>query len=121
MQAEHASRTALAAAAHRAAHQLLEHGSIIFDPMALPILGADGERLVRESAERPDSRRMRLFIAARPGLQRRPSEPPSTAESGSSSFSVRGSTRMHIAAHTAITFICSRSIIPPLSRGSDND
>jgi methyltransferase (TIGR00027 family) len=65
MKTEYASRTALAAAAHRAVHQLLERGSIFFDPVALPILGPDGERLVRESAARPDSRRMRLFIAAR--------------------------------------------------------
>jgi methyltransferase (TIGR00027 family) len=65
MQSERASLTALSAAAHRAAHQLLEQGSIFSDPLALRILGKDGERLARESAERADSRRMRLFIAAR--------------------------------------------------------
>lgn len=65
MQSQHASHTALSAAVHRAAHQLLEHGSIFDDPLALPILGEEGARLVRESAEQPDSRRMRLFIAAR--------------------------------------------------------
>lgn len=65
MQSGHASRTALSAAAHRAAHQLLEHGAIFSDPLALSILGEEGERLAREAAERPDSRRMRLFIAAR--------------------------------------------------------
>jgi methyltransferase (TIGR00027 family) len=65
MQSEQASRTAVLAAVHRAAHQLLERGSVLCDPLALAILGEDGERLVRESVERPDSRRMRLFIAAR--------------------------------------------------------
>ncbi|HZT05123.1 MAG TPA: SAM-dependent methyltransferase [Steroidobacteraceae bacterium] len=65
MQPERASRTALSAAAHRAAHQLVEHGVIFPDPLALLILGADGELLARESAERPDSRRMRFLIAAR--------------------------------------------------------
>lgn len=65
MQAERASRTALSAAGHRAAHQLVENGAIFSDPLALLILGKDGERLARESAERPNSRRMRLLIAAR--------------------------------------------------------
>jgi methyltransferase (TIGR00027 family) len=65
MQSERASRTALSAAAHRAAHQLLERGAIFSDPLAVAILGEGGERLAREAAQRPDSRRMRLFIAAR--------------------------------------------------------
>ena len=65
MQPERASRTALSAAARRAAHQLVEHGAIFFDPLAVSILGEDGERLARESAERPDSRRMRFLIATR--------------------------------------------------------
>lgn len=65
MPLEHASRTALSAAAHRAAHQLLEQGSIFSDSLALRILGEDSEGLVRESVEWPHSRRMRLLIAAR--------------------------------------------------------
>src|SRR5689334_18637706 len=59
------SRTAFAAASHRAAHQILEGGSVFSDPLAMRILGPEGDELVRRSAERPDSRRMRMFIAAR--------------------------------------------------------
>ena len=39
MQAKEPSRTALAAAFHRAAHQVLEQGRIFADPLALRILG----------------------------------------------------------------------------------
>ncbi len=59
------SRTALAAAAHRAAHQLLEHGRIFADPLAVPILGQDVETLRRDAEAEPSRRGMRLFIAAR--------------------------------------------------------
>ena len=60
-----ASRTARAAAFHRAAHQALEGGSIFADPLALPILGEDPEAVAYEAAGRPSSRPMRLFIAVR--------------------------------------------------------
>ncbi|MGA2813784.1 MAG: SAM-dependent methyltransferase [Candidatus Acidiferrum sp.] len=59
------SRTALAAATHRAAHQILEKGSIFNDPLALRILGEDVETVVREAEEQPSRRRMRIFIAVR--------------------------------------------------------
>lgn len=59
------SRTALAAAAHRAAHQLLEEGRIFADPLALPVLGLDPETVAREAEAQPERRGMRLFIAAR--------------------------------------------------------
>jgi len=59
------SRTAWAAAAHRAAHQVLEQGRIFTDPLALRILGEDAETIVRKAAERPSARRMRIFIAVR--------------------------------------------------------
>jgi len=59
------SRTAQAAAAHRAAHQLLEAGRIFADPLALRILGEDAETVRRKAKENPSSRRMRLFIAMR--------------------------------------------------------
>jgi methyltransferase (TIGR00027 family) len=59
------SRTALAAATHRAAHQILEQGRIFTDPLAVRILGADPETLAREADEHPARRRMRIFIAAR--------------------------------------------------------
>jgi methyltransferase (TIGR00027 family) len=59
------SRTAWAAAAHRAAHQVLEQGRIFNDPLALRIVGAEIEAITREAQERPSSRRMRIFIAIR--------------------------------------------------------
>jgi len=59
------SRTALAAATHRAAHQILEQGRIFADPLALRILGEDAETVAREAAEHPSRRRIRIFIAAR--------------------------------------------------------
>jgi len=65
MQSGQPSRTARAAAAHRAAHQVLEHGCIFADPLALRILGEDGETLARDAEKDPHKRGMRLFIAAR--------------------------------------------------------
>jgi methyltransferase (TIGR00027 family) len=65
MQLGQPSRTALAAAAHRAAHQVLEQGRIFADPLALRILGQDAGTVARNARERPSGRRMRLFIAAR--------------------------------------------------------
>jgi methyltransferase (TIGR00027 family) len=59
------SRTAFAAAAHRAAHQLLEGGRIFADPLATAVLGAPEANLVGEGAQQPATRGMRLFIAAR--------------------------------------------------------
>jgi methyltransferase (TIGR00027 family) len=59
------SRTALAAAAHRAAHQVLEQGRIFADPLALRILGEEAETVLREADADPATRRMRLFIAVR--------------------------------------------------------
>jgi methyltransferase (TIGR00027 family) len=65
MQSGQPSRTAWAAAAHRAAHQILEQGRIFSDPLAVRILGQDAETVAREADARPSSRAMRLFIAAR--------------------------------------------------------
>jgi methyltransferase (TIGR00027 family) len=65
MEAGRPSRTALAAAAHRAAHQVLEEGRIFADPLALRILGEDAPSLARWAAEDPTRRRMRMFIAVR--------------------------------------------------------
>jgi methyltransferase (TIGR00027 family) len=59
------SRTALAAAAHRAAHQLIEHGKIFCDPLAVRILGPHSEASLGKLAEDPSTRRLRLFIAVR--------------------------------------------------------
>src|SRR5579871_6104625 len=65
MEAGQPSRTARAAAAYRAAHQILEEGRIFNDPLALRILGEDAETVSREAEAHPTSRRMRIFIAVR--------------------------------------------------------
>jgi len=65
MQTGQPSRTALSAAAHRAAHQVLEQGRIFADPLALRILGPDADAIVARMAAQPARRGMRLFIAAR--------------------------------------------------------
>jgi methyltransferase (TIGR00027 family) len=65
MQIGEPSRTARAAAFHRAAHQVLEHGRIFADPLALRILGEDADNIARVAERRPSGRRMRIFIAAR--------------------------------------------------------
>jgi methyltransferase (TIGR00027 family) len=59
------SRTAFAAAGHRAAHQILEGGAIFADPLAMRILGEDAEALVGDAEEHPSRRLMRMFIAVR--------------------------------------------------------
>ena len=59
------SQTALAAAFHRAAHQLLEQGRIFSDPLAVRILGTDAQSVRRRTEEDPSGRRIRLFIAVR--------------------------------------------------------
>ena len=59
------SRTAMAAAAHRAAHQVLEQGRIFRDPLALAVMGDDAERIAKDAEAHPARRGMRLFIAAR--------------------------------------------------------
>jgi methyltransferase (TIGR00027 family) len=65
MQSGQASRTALGAAGHRAAHQVLEQGRIFSDPLALRILGADADEAIAEAVREPAKRGLRLFIAVR--------------------------------------------------------
>ncbi len=65
MQPGQPSRTALGAAAHRAAHQLIEGGRIFADPLAVTILGRPPEAVRDEAIADPTRRSMRLFIAAR--------------------------------------------------------
>ena len=67
MQPGQPSRTALGAAGLRAAHQVLDGAAIFDDPLALRILGADADDLVREAEAEADPFRQRLrwFIAAR--------------------------------------------------------
>lgn len=59
------SRTAMAAAAHRAAHQVLEQGRLFTDPLAIPILGQDIAAIIADAEAHPLRRGMRHFIAAR--------------------------------------------------------
>jgi methyltransferase (TIGR00027 family) len=65
MQHGQASVTALGAAGHRAAHQVLEHGFVFADPLALRILGQDAEGAIALAKERPERRGLRFFIAMR--------------------------------------------------------
>jgi methyltransferase (TIGR00027 family) len=65
MQHGQASVTALGAAGHRAAHQVLEHGFVFADPLALRILGQDADGAIALANERPERRSLRLFIAMR--------------------------------------------------------
>ena len=65
MQTGQPSRTALSAATHRAAHQLIEQGRIFSDPLAVRILAQTPEAIVKVAAADPRKRGMRLFIAAR--------------------------------------------------------
>jgi methyltransferase (TIGR00027 family) len=65
MQDGRASVTALGAAGHRAAHQVLERGFVFADPLALRILGPDAEGAIALAKERPERRPLRLFIAMR--------------------------------------------------------
>ena len=67
MQEGQPSQTALRAAFHRAAHQILEGGNIFSDPLATRILSADDlEVAVRLAQNDPSVRTLRLFIAVRP-------------------------------------------------------
>ena len=66
MQEGQPSQTALGAAFHRAAHQVLERGNIFSDPLAARILGADGlDAAVHRAQHDPSGRKLRLFIAVR--------------------------------------------------------
>jgi methyltransferase (TIGR00027 family) len=59
------SRTAIGAAGLRAAHQVLERGSVLDDPLAVRILGPYAENLIHPAQHDPFSRGLRLFVAAR--------------------------------------------------------
>jgi methyltransferase (TIGR00027 family) len=62
------SRTALAVAALRAAHQLVDAPVIFADPVALPILGAEAEARIRADEARlhtPPARFLRAALVAR--------------------------------------------------------
>jgi methyltransferase (TIGR00027 family) len=65
MEAGKPSRTAFAAAAHRAVHQVLERGAFFRDPLALRILGDHAEAAVEQAKADATRRGMRIFIALR--------------------------------------------------------
>ena len=65
MQIGKPSLTALASAAHRATHQLVDERSIFRDPLAVPILGRSPASLRADAIAHPERRAMRRFIAAR--------------------------------------------------------
>jgi methyltransferase (TIGR00027 family) len=59
------SRTALIPARQRAAHQLLDHGSILNDPFAMKILGEHEKDVLQFANSHPSASIGRLFAAAR--------------------------------------------------------
>lgn len=59
------SRTALGAAGHRAAHQVLEDGFFFADPLAVRILGPDAQAAIEKARANPERRGLRLFVALR--------------------------------------------------------
>ena len=65
MQTGQPSRTALAAAAMRAAHQTLDGGRIFNDPIAHAVLGPEADAMINAVAADPAQRQMSVFMAAR--------------------------------------------------------
>ncbi|MFM0209963.1 class I SAM-dependent methyltransferase [Paraburkholderia sediminicola] len=65
MKEQEPSRTALAAATHRAVHQVVEKGKIFSDPLALAIVGMKAEDVQHDDELQMSRRGIRLFIAAR--------------------------------------------------------
>jgi hypothetical protein len=59
------SRTALIIARQRAAHQVLDHGSILYDPFAMKILREDEKDVLQFANQHPLASIGRLFTAAR--------------------------------------------------------
>lgn len=65
MKPKEPSRTALMIARQRAAHQVLDHGSILYDPFAMKILGEDEKDVLQFANKHPLASIGRLFTAAR--------------------------------------------------------
>jgi O-methyltransferase involved in polyketide biosynthesis len=59
------SRTALMIARQRAAHQVLDHGSILHDPFAMKVLREDEKDVLQFANAHPLASIGRLFTAAR--------------------------------------------------------
>ena len=65
MKPDEPSRTALMIARQRAAHQVLDHGSILYDPFAMKILREDEKDVLKFANEHPLASIGRLFTTAR--------------------------------------------------------
>jgi len=65
MKPDEPSRTALIPARHRAAHQVLDYGSILNDPFAMKILGEDEKDVLQFANEHPLASIGRLLATAR--------------------------------------------------------
>src|SRR6202046_1423097 len=65
MKPDEASRTALMVARQRAAHQVLDHGAILYDPFAMKILGEDEKDVLQFASGHPLASIGRLFTTAR--------------------------------------------------------
>jgi len=65
MKPDQPSRTALMVARQRAAHQLLDHGTILDDPFALKILGEDEKDILQFASAHPTASIGRLLTTAR--------------------------------------------------------
>ncbi|HVY87329.1 MAG TPA: class I SAM-dependent methyltransferase [Hyphomonadaceae bacterium] len=59
------SKTAFAAAGHRAAHQVVEQGRVFSDPFAVRILGVSPDIIRTETEANPGRAAMRFFLASR--------------------------------------------------------
>ncbi|WP_263355400.1 class I SAM-dependent methyltransferase [Acidicapsa acidisoli] len=65
MKPDEFSRTALIVARQRAAHQVLDHGSILYDPFAMKILCEDEKDVLQFANQHPLASIGRLFTTAR--------------------------------------------------------
>jgi methyltransferase (TIGR00027 family) len=65
MQPGQPSYTAMRAAGHRAAHQVVEQGRVFRDPLALPVFGETPEAVFGDELQSAATRGMRFLIAAR--------------------------------------------------------
>jgi methyltransferase (TIGR00027 family) len=68
VQAEEPSRTAIAAAGHRAVHQIVEGGKVFADPLAVRILGVSDEKIAELVRRANETAAMRFFIASRSAI-----------------------------------------------------
>jgi methyltransferase (TIGR00027 family) len=65
MQSRKPSETSFRSATHRAVHQVLDHGAIFTDPLALRIIGTNAETVLRDAHLYTAGNRLRWFIAMR--------------------------------------------------------